>query len=687
VPADSAADVQERYRRAARQALQNKDFKAASEHFQRLIDQAPDDVGALISFAYAARQSGQTEKAAAALTRAAGLDQTRGEPHLMLSEMLREQGRPDAAIEQLELALHCGSQFWFAYPDLVELLIQTGQRKRAAAVCHEAMVLMPQSLQLVLLRANLATFEHDDETTLQYYRRALELAPGNPDARLGLGLALQRLGQYQDGLAELERCFTDFPEHVASRFAWVMGHLPACVGPLAATPLDEEPFLAALAWFSDWSDQHDFDQGAILGKYLPFLLAYREENHRHMLEHYGALCGRLATVWQSKQALAAPASERLPPSSGRLRIGLVSPFFSRHSVWHAILKGWIKSFDREQFELVAFHLSPLRDEETSWARQHVDRFEDNAGDASHWARCIAASRCDALIYGSIGMDELSSQLANLRLAPLQAVTWGHPETSGLPTLDYYISADLFEPADAQLAYSEQLVRLPHLGVNYPLEPRVRVALDVTTLGLDPRLPILICPGTPFKYSPLHDQVLIDIAGQTEGSQLVFFDSAFTSMAHAFRRRIKQAFVSAGLSPERCHFVPWLDLGQFHGLMLAADVFVDTIGFSGFNTAIQAIECGLPVATLQGRFLRGRLASGVLHRMGMSELVAADHAGFVALVVRLVKDKAFNRAQRERIAQQRALLFDDEAPVRALEQFLSHTLARQRSTAQSAGPHS
>jgi predicted O-linked N-acetylglucosamine transferase (SPINDLY family) len=669
----------EQHRSAARDALRNKDYASAAKHFQLLVDQHPADIGALTSLAYAERQSGQIEKAISSLTQAAALDETRGEPHYMLSEILRDERRPRAAAEQLELAIRAGSEFSFAYPDLVDLLIEIGERKRAIAACEQAMLVLPASERLMLLRANLATHEHDDETTLEYTRRALELSPGNVDARLGFGLALQRLGRTEEGLAQFERCFSDAPEHVASRFAWVMGHLPACVGPLALSPWDEQPFLAALAWFSEWAAAHQFDESSILGKYLPFLLAYREENHRQPLSQYGALCATLASSWQTKLALPllpADASTQAAPS-GRLRIGLVSPFFSRHSVWHAILKGWIKSIDRQRFELIAFHLSAVCDDETAWARQHVDLFEEQPGDAASWARKIAASRCDALIYGSIGMDELSSQLACLRLAPVQAATWGHPETSGLPTLDYYISGDLFEPADAQLAYSEQLVRLPFLGVNYPLETSEAARLDVTTLGLDAGLPILICPGTPFKYSPLHDQVLVDIARQVEGGQLVFFDSAFTSMANAFRARIEKTFIDAGLAAERCCFVPWMDLRQFHGLMQAADVFVDTIGFSGFNTAIQAIACGLPVVTLEGSFLRGRLAAGVLHRMAMSDLVAPDRNIFVKLVVRLATERQFNAATRERIAVERGALFDDETPVRALEQFLSDAIAAKR----------
>ena len=58
------------------------------------------------------------------------------------------------------------------------------------------------------------------------------------------------------------------------------------------------------------------------------------------------------------------------------------------------------------------------------------------------------------------MDELSLQLAAQRLAPVQCNSLGHPETSGLPTIDYFLSSDLMEPLDAARHYTERLVRLP-----------------------------------------------------------------------------------------------------------------------------------------------------------------------------------------------------------------------------------
>ena len=85
--------------------------------------------------------------------------------------------------------------------------------------------------------------------------------------------------------------------------------------------------------------------------------------------------------------------------------------------------------------------------------------------------------------------------------------------------------------------------------------------------------------------------------------------------------------------------------------------------------MQAVECALPIVTREGRFMRGRLASGILRSMGMSELVADDERGYVDLAVKLASDARYRQSIRRRIETSRADLFGDVGTVRALEDFL------------------
>jgi predicted O-linked N-acetylglucosamine transferase (SPINDLY family) len=271
------------------------------------------------------------------------------------------------------------------------------------------------------------------------------------------------------------------------------------------------------------------------------------------------------------------------------------------------------------------------------------------------------------------MDATTAKLASLRLAPVQAASWGHPETTGLPTIDYYLSAQALEPADAQANYTEKLIALPNLGCS--LLPGKEESGRFTGLELRKDELLLVCPGTAFKYAPRHDRVLAEIAKQVPNSRLVFFRSRPEPLADKLRERLRDSFRRSRVDFERhVAFVPWQTRGAFRSLLGQADLYLDTIGFSGFNTAVQALECGLPIVAREGRFLRGRLASGPLRRIGLADLVAPSDEAYVELAVALARDRERRQALRRRIESRRHALFGDPAPLDALEKFIESALA-------------
>ena len=190
------------------------------------------------------------------------------------------------------------------------------------------------------------------------------------------------------------------------------------------------------------------------------------------------------------------------------------------------------------------------------------------------------------------------------------------------------------------------------------------------MGIAPDVPLLLCPGTAFKYTPQYDATLIAIARGIGPCQFVFCSDRDTRLSAKPQRRLEHSFREAGLIPqEHLVFIPWQPRPAFRRLLGRADVCLDTIGFSGFNTVMQALECALPVVTLEGRFMRGRFGSGILARIGLDECVASSIDEYVATAVRLGKSADLRRQLRGKITASRAVLFNDMAPVRALEAFL------------------
>jgi predicted O-linked N-acetylglucosamine transferase (SPINDLY family) len=125
------------------------------------------------------------------------------------------------------------------------------------------------------------------------------------------------------------------------------------------------------------------------------------------------------------------------------------------------------------------------------------------------------------------------------------------------------------------------------------------------------------------------------------------------------------------------FIPNLDRGRYFALMRQSACLVDTLEFSGFNTAIQALQCDLPVLAYEGQFMRGRLASALLRKLDLPTLIARTQREFVDKAVELARDATKRRSLRSAIGQRRELLFRDSTAVRALEDVLSHEVSRAR----------
>lgn len=613
------------------------------------------------------------DEALASYDQALALHPAYVQAHYNRSIVLHDLGRLDEALASYDRTLALKPDYAEAYNNRGNVLKAAKRMDEALASYGKALALKPDYAEALSNRGNVFKELNRLDEALSCYSRALAINPRFVEVYRNLGILYQEQARLDEAIDCFHRALELQPDFAEVRWHLAMTRLQLIAESDIALEAGSDALLRELDGLESWfAPRMEFGSEAV-GACQPFYLAYQELNHRELLSRYGSLCARLMQHWFEQQQLPAPVTHAHTP----LRIGLVSAHMRNHSVWNAIVKGWLQQLDRNRFELYLFHIGTQRDAETVWASSHAHSFEGDERSLRQWVDAIMAKQVDVLIYPEIGMDPLAVKLASLRLAPVQMASWGHPETTGLPTMDYYLSAEDLEPPEAQDGYTEQLVRLPHLGVCYhpptvsPHEP------DLQALGTDPVRPILLCPGVPFKYVPSHDRVLIEIVRRIGDAQLVFFTHPVNALSNKLQQRLQHVFTHEGLDYGRhVVFIPWQPLEAFYGLMRCADVFLDTIGFSGFNTAMQAIECDLPIVTKAGRFMRGRLASGILHRMGMEELVTDSEATYVDLAVRLVRDDAYRQVIRSRMQALRSTLLDDAAPVRALEEFLLAAVGNQ-----------
>jgi predicted O-linked N-acetylglucosamine transferase (SPINDLY family) len=649
---------------------------AQAIYWQILIDQ-PLQFDALHLLGVSKCQQGQQAEGAWFIGRA--LEQRPGDAAALFNRAmaLAELHRHAEAIAGFDEALAGRPGYAAAWSSRGDSLQTLGRYAEAIESYTKALVLAPRLPGTLSNLGNALLASGQAARAIELFRQAIAGGADAAAVQTSIGRAHQELGDSEAARAAFLAACEAAPDAVQQRWLLALNTLPDVAETTAAVEASRPAFLAALDEIEAWFAADPGQRRDRLEHAWPFFLAYQERDNAPVMRRFGTLRARLLAEWRERQQGVAPVVRQPgtrqagPRQAGPLRVALVSPHLYSHSVWHAITRGWFADHDPARIALHGFHTGPKSDDETEFARSRAASFTVGGRSLVDWVNVIRSVEPDVIVYPAIGMDVTCGTLAALRLAPVQVASWGHPETTGLPTIDAYLSAQAFEPADADAAYTERLVRLPRLGVSVrPLRAQAvapdLVAPDLVALGLDPQRPLLLCPGTPFKYAPENDGVLSAIVRGVPDAQLVFFHAKTgTPQSGRLQRRLARHFASEGIDAARhCRLIPFQSAAGFHGLLGRADACLDTIGFSGFNTALQALHSGAAFVGYEGRFMRGRLGSGLLRTMGLDALVATNRAGFVDIAVRLATEPGYRDAMRARVAAEVSGLYDDHAAVGA-----------------------
>jgi protein O-GlcNAc transferase len=637
------------------------EFESAVDCFRRALTLDPNLAIAQLNLAIVAERAGRLAEALQSYDAALAQVPEFQEAWVGRGSVLSRQGRFEDALACFDRALRSG-------PEATTLTRKAGvllsmERAQEALNCaDEALRTDAADANAYQIRAQAFRKLGRKSEALESLDLALKLKPDDVQTWCNRGLVQHELGDFESAVSSYRRALELDPDNVQARTRLLARLVPSI-------PLTQEEAIGARAAFDShllqlesWLSSRVLSESDALtvAQQQFFYLSYEEESNRHLLERYRRACAARLASFDS-----APARSADRPTH-RFKLGLVSAHVHDHSVYNAIVRGWLQCLDRARFDIRLFSIGARQDAFTQEARASVEHSESGARPASDWAREIREKDLDALIFPEIGMNETTLALASLRLASRQFAAWGHPETSGLPTIDGYLSAELFEPPDAQDHYTERLVRLPNLGVHCQPYGIASTPIDLERLGIVRGGTLFICPGVPFKYRPQDDRILVEIARRLEHCTFVFFQYEVAELSHKLQARIAAAFRDAKLEPARYLLtIPWQPRAAFFALLRHADVYLDTIGFSGFNTMMQAIECHLPCVTYEGRFMRGRLGSGILRRLGMAELVAVDKEQYIDLAVNLAADPRYRAAIRERIRRAEGTAYADIGAVEAL----------------------
>ena len=519
----------------------------------------------------------------------------------------------------------------------------------------------------------LSTQKHHDQA-LAAIKKAVALRPAYLEAGFALANSLYESGHARQAEPVLDRCLKIDPQaHAKVLLYRLFNRLPTVPENVAETRSGVSAFDELMREWEELAGQPSTRAAAaeVTGDRLPFHLAYRLGNHCRRLSRLGDITASLlAERWCTQLPTMISLARNRP------RLLIVSGHFVEHSVWNIILQGLLTHLDRTRLEPVLLSTSRGHDAATAQATALAARFH-RGSDVAACLRIIDEEKPEIIFYPEVGLSGLTNRLAHLRLAPLQAAAWGHPITTGSPAIDLYFSGKLIEPAEADQHYRERLIRLPGTGActsppsaaAEPLNPALRALVDRAE---GPRY--ILC-HTEFKHDPSHDDLYPRIASRTGRCRFFVMVSLLQGErpAQCLAGRFRAAFERHGLDPDDyLEMVPWQPSGQFYSLLDAVDIYLDCPAFSGYTTAWQAVHRGLPIVTLEGPFMRQRLAAGILRQMGCADTIASTQEEYIEMAARIAIEGVDGRRREARRAAMRdaaAKLNDNKEAVRAFERAL------------------
>ena len=504
---------------------------------------------------------------------------------------------------------------------------------------------------------------------IKIYREAINLYPTAEWLYFNLALAWQEFGDTKQSIAVLTEALQQLPDNLMLRLHQLL-MLPIIYQTLEEIEFYRNRFTQGLDALVRQTklDSPEAICNALtsIGCTTTFYLQYQGKNDLILQKQYGQFVHKVMAA--NYPHWTKPLSRLSINAGEKIRVGYISANLRNQTVGKLML-GWIKNHNRQDFEIHCYHTGRSVDQITRQYQLYSDAFHHVPDDLDAVCEQIVNDRLHILVFTDIGMDFNTNQIAGLHLAPVQCVSWGHPITTGLPTIDYYLSSELMEPANAQEHYSEQLICLPNIGICYekpdiPQETKPRSEFQLR----DDAILYLSCQSL-FKYLPQYDYIFAAIAQQVPQAQFAFLCHTSKPITEKFRQRLKRAFDSFNLdSEEYCVILPRQDWLGYASLNRVSDIYLDTLSWSGGNTTLEAIACNLPVVTCPGEFMRGRHSYGILKMLGVTETIAQTEVEYIDIAVRLGMDSAWRNSIVQRMREHHANLYDDKTCVAALEDF-------------------
>ena len=586
-----------------------------------------------------------------------------------LGILYNQLGKPQKAINCFEKAIQINPNSANAYYSLGVIFAQLGESQKAINCFEKAIQINPNHIDA---HNNLGTILNElgeSQKAISCYEKAIQINPNYIDAHNNLGVIFTQLGESQKAINCFEKAIKIKPENLTSH--WLsMNTFPVIYKNFEEIEQYRNNFKKSINKVNLLLDaQSKYSKKQLisaLNSSTNFYLHYQGTDVLDLQKRYANLIEKITqNIYQEFRK-----ERKKNISSKYIKVGFVSCFFKNHTV-SKLFKNWILKLDQKYFKRFVYYAGNEFDHTTNEIKQNVDYFFNHT-DVDQLINQIFKDNLDVLIYLDIGMKPIIQILSSLRLAPIQCNTWGHPVTSGFKNIDYYFSSELMEDKNSQKNYSENLIILPNLGINYDF-PNLSNIKKPNILNKS-NSTIYLNLQSLFKLIPQDDHIYLDILKKNSNCCFWFIQGNNNSVTSIFKERISKLFKKEGYNFEKySYFHPRCKQEEFFGLIEESDIILDSFNWSGGNTSLEAISLNKPIVTYPSNYMRGRHTYGILKILDIDETIATSKKNYVEIAVKLANEKKFRNSIIDKMKKNKNKLFNDDKSLKFLEEVIRKKL--------------
>jgi predicted O-linked N-acetylglucosamine transferase (SPINDLY family)/predicted SAM-dependent methyltransferase/GT2 family glycosyltransferase len=343
----------------------------------------------------------------------------------------------------------------------------------------------------------------------------------------------------------------------------------------------------------------------------------------------------------------------------KIRLGVLSAHYAPSAETFAALP--IYEYLSREFEVILYSLEETNHHLEQYCHSCANSFKLLPKILQDQVDIIRADDLDILFFVNNVTTKVNQIgfLAAHRLARIQITSGGSVVTTGLKSMDYFISGTFTDPAPiAQEQYSEKLILLPgtahcfSYGNDY-LTSEINIKRE--DLNISSKAIVFSSGANFFKIVPELINAWAKIISQVPNSVLMLlpYGSNWSNSypKHAFKSNILKVFAQHGVSPDRLiivdpqHNVNRADVKEYYRI---SDIYLDSYPFSGTTSFIEPLQVHLPIIARQGNCFRSAMGAAMIQSLGVTDLVADSEESYIQLAVNLGNNLELRQQKRAEV---------------------------------------